>query len=86
MAKKKPAVNQRYLIINLGAFINSYPLQTLTFAPGSELQQSFKSLMYNSYGVHETHPNISMISLIAATTGAHWQLLPGEHQEVRPLI
>ena len=88
MASKKAqtATVHKYLIINLSAFLNSYPLQTLTFSNDKDMQREMSKLMYNSYAVHENHPNIAMITVIAAGTGAYWHKLSGEKQLVRPLI
>jgi hypothetical protein len=89
MTMKKKATRtskSRYLIVNLNAFLNSYPLQSLTFSNDKSMQRELTKLMYNSYAVHENHPNISMIALIAATHGAYWQTLHGDKQLVKPLI
>jgi hypothetical protein len=88
MASKKgqSATSHRYLIINLNTFLKSYPLQTLTFNEDKDMQKQLNKLMYNSYAVHENHPNISLITIIAMTGGAYWHKLSGDKQLVRPLI
>ena len=86
MAKAKKQVLQRYLIINLNAFLNSHPLQILTFAGNKTLQEKVNKLLHNSYAVHEDHPNITMITMIAVQSGAYWKELAGDKELVRPLI
>jgi hypothetical protein len=85
MATKKK-VSHKYLIINLSAFLNSHPLQILTFSGNKTLQEKLNKLLHNSYAVHESHPNITMITMIAVQSGAYWKELSGDKELVRPLI